>query len=459
MKGISKAIARTPFAVTSRIGMAKKSSDPQFDEYQRTFSALEHAAERLLKDTKAFTEAVNSLFTSGAGFATHYSTIFQPIASEYDLIGKHPESGHTIRNVTKLESLMEDLKGSIGPELELIESRIVGPTKELQTIMKTIRKTITKRDHKLTDYDRFNNSLTKLRDKKEKSLNDEKNLFKLEQDFELATHEYEYINNALKADLPRFMVLAAQFIDPLFDSFYYMQLNIYYMLLEKMNHFAEEAKYDISNSSGAAVEQDYEAKRTDAWQRIEELQIVKRLISTSKLVQQNRLANGTVRSPGASSLSVGTANSRLPPPSRSPSSVSSTFKKAPPPPPPSLGSSASAAAPPPYTPSTPAAKSFAPPPSPGGFASVVSAATSASSAPTKRAPPPPPPLKPKPKVAPKPQYVVALYDFTAQADGDLSFSVGDRIEIVEKTPSSEDWWTGRLNGVQGVFPGNYVQEA
>ena len=29
------------------------------------------------------------------------------------------------------------------------------------------------------DYDRFNNSLTKLREKKEKTLNDEKNLFKV----------------------------------------------------------------------------------------------------------------------------------------------------------------------------------------------------------------------------------------------------------------------------------------
>ena len=89
---------------------------------------------------------------------------------------------------------------------------------------------------------------------------------------------------------------------------------------------------------------------------------------------------------------------------------------------------------------------------------------------TKRPPPPPPPLKSKPKVA----YVVALYDFSAQvsllfcfwwfffsllifllrkADGDLSFEVGDRIEIVERTSSAEDWWTGRLNGRQGVFPG------
>jgi amphiphysin len=44
------------------------------------------------------------------------------------------------------------------------------------------------------DYDRHNNSYTKLKDKKEKSLSDEKNLFKLEQDVEMATQEYEHYN-------------------------------------------------------------------------------------------------------------------------------------------------------------------------------------------------------------------------------------------------------------------------
>lgn len=68
-------------------------------------------------------------------------------------------------------------------------------------------------------------------------------------------------------------------------------------------------------------------------------------------------------------------------------------------------------------------------------------------------PPPPPPVKPKPKIQPPKQYVVALYDFEAQADGDLSFRAGDRIEVVEKTASAEDWWTGKVNGAQGVFPG------
>lgn len=41
---------------------------------------------------------------------------------------------------------------------------------------------------KLVDFDRHNNSLTKLRDKKEKTLNDEKNLFKVDPDHSCSTY-------------------------------------------------------------------------------------------------------------------------------------------------------------------------------------------------------------------------------------------------------------------------------
>ena len=135
---------------------------------------------------------------------------------------------------------------------------------------------------------------------------------------------------------------------------------------------------------------------------------------------------------GRSNTTLSTASSltsrTMPPPSRSPSNASS-FKK--PPPPPGSFNKETAAPPPPYT---------------------VGNGVAASSVVGKK-PPPPPPLKPKPKIEPPKQYVVALYDFEAQADGDLSFRAGDRIEVVEKTASSEDWWTGKLDGVQGVFPG------
>ena len=150
-------------------------------------------------------------------------------------------------------------------------------------------------------------------------------------------------------------------------------------------------------------------------------------LASARMVQSQRAASGSGGPPSlgrsATQSSTGSTGSRSP--------ASSTFKKAPPPPPSSLGASG---APPPYS-----------PPAAGSNVGAAAAALA------KKAPPPPPPLKPKPK--PAAQYVVALYDFEAQADGDLDFRAGDRIEVVERTESTEDWWTGRLNGRQGVFPG------
>jgi hypothetical protein len=39
---------------------------------------------------------------------------------------------------------------------------------------------------------------------------------------------------------------------------------------------------------------------------------------------------------------------------------------------------------------------------------------------------------------------------------DLSFSVGDIIEIVQET--NQDWWMGKVNGRQALFPSNYVEK-
>ncbi|KAG8930715.1 hypothetical protein FRC01_002365 [Tulasnella sp. 417] len=434
MKGLTKAIMRTPHMMTSKVGMAKKSSDPEFDEYNRNFTAMEAASEALLKDAKAFSEAVGSLLTSGHQASVHFANIFHPTANEYNLESKHPDASNTLRNVDQYQTEMDELRLSLSPELELIEGRIIGP---------------------LVDYDRFNNSLVKLREKKEKTLADEKNLFKLEQDFEQATSEYEMFNNALKTDLPRFMQLAAGFIDPLFHSFYYMQLNIFYLMLEKLNYFCEK-KYDTSGTT-QDVANAYEERRGDAREQLEALGIAKKYISTAKQLQASRSTSGGLSPGGGLSRATSAASTLRPsptsyaPPSRAStvSSATSKFgslasKKAPPPPPPGASLSANAAAPP-------------PPYSPAGAGATPSLARSASATSgvgLKKAPPPPPPVKPKPAPAPKPVvYVTALYDFDAQAEGDLSFRAGDRIEIVQRSESADDWWTGKVNGQQGVFPG------
>lgn len=56
---------------------------------------------------------------------------------------------------------------------------MVRPLQEMQNNMKLIRKTMTKREHKLVDYDRYRLSLKKLTDKKERTLSDEKQIYKV----------------------------------------------------------------------------------------------------------------------------------------------------------------------------------------------------------------------------------------------------------------------------------------
>ena len=58
---------------------------------------------------------------------------------------------------------------------------------------------------------------------------------------------------------------------------------------------------------------------------------------------------------------------------------------------------------------------------------------------------------------PPAQYVTALFDFEGQNEGDLAFREGDRIKVVVRTGSVDDWWEGEVGGLRGVFPANYVE--
>lgn len=75
----------------------------------------------------------------------------------------------------------------------------------------------------------------------------------------------------------------------------------------------------------------------------------------------------------------------------------------------------------------------------------------------KKKPPPPPPKRIG-SGAPG-LFAVALYAFDGQGDGDLSFREGDRIRVVKKTDSTDDWWEGELHGQKGSFPANYCKLA
>ena len=62
------------YPITNAQHPSPESADPEFDDYQHNFSLLETAADKFLKDTRTFTDAVNSTCRRHIPFRGHVLT-------------------------------------------------------------------------------------------------------------------------------------------------------------------------------------------------------------------------------------------------------------------------------------------------------------------------------------------------------------------------------------------------
>ena len=334
-----------------------------------------------------------------------------------------------IRACEEYENIVRDLLATLQPELEMIESRVIKPAEELLDVIKIVQKGLTKRQHKQLDYDRHRQSLKKLQDKKEKSLKDEKAMYKAESDVELATQEFNYYNDLLKDELPKLFALEREFIRPLFQSFYYMQLNVFYTLHERM----QDINIGYFNLT-LDIEDAFEAKRGDVKEEAEKLSILHFKTTGGRRPGHKpggpgRLAIENGRPGGRLAIEDGKA-------SESPSRRATTdFSNTPPPA---------------YS------MSLVKQDSNLGRANSTGSSWGAAAKAKGAAPPPPKPKPSRLSGQPIAETATALYDYEAQASGDLSFSTDDVIEIIKKGASENEWWTGKLNGKEGQFPGMFL---
>ncbi len=302
-------------------------------------------------------------------FSKGIEEIYKPISGRMsDPNSIIPEGNpEGIKACEQYREIVDNLKKTISPELDLIKTRIIGPAEEMLTIINLIRKVAIKRSHKQLDLDRQLNSVKKIENKKtERTAKDEEKLYKYQSEYEIAKQEYEYFNNILKSDLPRLFELESKFIRPLFVSFYYMQLNVFYTLYGRIQDL-KIGYFDMNED----IVGSFEGKRGDVQAQADAIPITHFKISHSKAKLD------MVRNRHQQKLSE------------------------------------TAAAP-------------------------VEAPVEA---PVKQA-----------------QMCTALYDFTAQSAGDLSFAAGTTIEIL--ATDANGWWSGRVyggNGAVGLFPGNYVR--
>ena len=396
--------------------MGDITKDAIYIDTELRFTDLERESKKLKEESTKYFQAINGMLDHQIEFSKACAEVYKPIsgrASDPDsyVIDGNPEG---IRACEEYESIVNELKASLQPELEMIEARVVAPANELIEIVKMARKWTTKRDHKQIDFDRRKNTLKKLQEKPDKSAKDEKALWDAENNFEVAAQEYDDLNKLLKAELEDLFKQVKQFILPLFQSFYYMQLNVFYTLHEKMQNI-DIGYFDLT----LGIEDAFEQKRGEIQGQAEAIPIVKFKTTgqrrpPSKFSSRLAITNG--RSDSTDSGSSVPANRRL---------THDSYDN-PPPPYDSNGDL-------------------------GRSASTGSNWTSAAKG--KAAPPPPKPKPGRLSGVPPAETVTALYDYEAQAEGDLSFSAGDTIDVVQRTDNENEWWIGKIGARQGQFPG------
>lgn len=351
-------------------------------------------------------------------FSRAVKEIYSPISGRMSDPDSFKDEGNQagIQACNEYEEIVKQLKITLQPELEMIQQRVIEPASELMEIIKAVRKTTMKRSHKQLDYDRHRTTLKKLQEKQDKSLKDEKALFKAEAEAEQATQDFEYFNDLLKDELPKLFRLEREFVQPLFQSFYYMQLNVFYTLHERMQSI-DIGYFDLTLDIEAA----FQKKRGDIQEEVEKLVIV-------------HFKTKGMGKPGQTlGLSKYAAESK-----------SSSRRKS---------EDSDRAPPPPYYAEIDSKSAI---PNGRTRASSVGSPFLIAAAKAKGAAPPPPKPKPKPsRLAGHTTHPTAtvLYDYEAQAMGDLSFSAGDVIEVTVQGASENEWWQGRLRGKTGQFPG------
>ncbi|TPX76047.1 hypothetical protein CcCBS67573_g02685 [Chytriomyces confervae] len=426
LRGFSKAVARLPHLVMSKSGYSSETTDPEYTDLEERFKLLDASARKLSEDSKKFKDALSSLLAHQESFAATLLEVYSPITphltSPVAADGESPmeariSSGSKSYKQTEPISLQaaqefanfsQATRQFLLPDLETIERRLVAPSMDLVLLLDNVKKVIIKRGHKLLDYDRHREAVKKLKEK-ERSVSDEKSLGKAEIAFDQASREYNHINNLLKSELPVLLQLKAPFIDPCFQTLFWYQLKVHQVLSQAYGDLIKLPAFDVSLSAAVGFETKVAAQAA----LLDDLSLVyrnRKSVPSNNPLSPDYVAPGLPDTADASSPHKFQSPQHAEPPSYATSSQHqsvNSFKQL-------HGSYGSSIQHPPLERAYPETED------------------------------------------PSATFVTALYDYQAQADGDLSFMRDDRIELIERTADPNDWWTGRLRGATGIFPGNYV---
>ncbi|KOC13859.1 SH3 domain containing protein [Aspergillus flavus AF70] len=477
--------------------MKRSADDSQVAILLKDFDEANKLLARIVDSTKAWRDAWSSLLTYQARILSEFEGLYAPIiaSSDSSTVDKAvPTPRETLARTANLAQEYEELRSELLEELEAINERMIKPATQAMDYMKPLEKTIKKRDDRKLDYERYQGRVDSYSKKTKRSDRDNASLTKAESDLARATEEYQAADEHLRKCLPPIITAAFSLLPRLLATQIEIQNTMLAHYYTVVQNYCEQEHFPSPSPPMEQIIEDWEQAHLPTQQEVEAIGCIAngkavRLSPGSPDDQRNghssRLPNGlNFRRPSSSNAStVGatstlTSTTNLQPPTSAgrrlsapsvhdtkPTPVMDTKPRLN-----SLASSPSSTLTVPTThlsPQTPGSASASSP-----AESYVSARTdyfsrnqhpsdSAATSPgysvlaaAKKKPPPPPPKRIGSNQG---LFVTALYDFGGQSAGDLAFREGDRIRVLKKTDSTDDWWEGELRGVKGSFPANYVE--
>lgn len=471
MKGITRMIPRVPQQVKHMLNKNSDGTDMDFKYLEEKVEKINTQIKSLITDSEKFKKTINNMIKHQENLGTTMLDLYKPLLPDSPISSNEEisvqrnnsfqSSSSSPANTRNVEAFIEKtrvMSEQISPHLQSIDAHIIIPTKRYSELIQSIKRVLKKRSHKSLDYERHKESLEKMNEKQNRSLDDERKLAKTRESFTNSEGEFKMYDEQLRLQLPTFFANSTELFDSCLISFYTVQKDIYHIMYVYFYELANECGINLNTS----IVKQYESYNCEALLEDTKVDNLIPLLTASSTVNKHNsfLANGAA-STTAASTTYSTSNSDdLPPYEYVPvtssfvaanqTSSPPSYKRN------SIGSGSNNISAGSYSTSNQTYPSLSQSYSAKSSTAAAAAAAAASGSQFQRSmsqnsrPMPPPP-------APKPKFVVALYDFTAQGPGDLTFKRGDRIEIVTKTENNNEWWTGKFNGQIGQFPGNYVE--
>ncbi|KAI2639440.1 hypothetical protein GGS21DRAFT_507692 [Xylaria nigripes] len=456
------------------------------------YEDVDRVLAKIIDAAKSWRDSWINLSSTQLGVVTEYDGLWDPIVGASEGLGKAaaPTPQLQLEQALRLKEVYAELKADLLEEMELIEAQVVKPAGHARESISPIRKTIKKRENKRLDYEKLQEKTTKLQRKLGRTAKEDASLAKLQAELARVSDDFHAADAHLRETLPPIVAAAFSLIPLLINSVITLQnrfLGLYYTTL---HNYCEAHGFPsppppmdevivVWSAGYEPVKKEFESITCIATGKAVRLPM--KLPDDPSFTDRVHQSTPTLISGRSSASLVSTNENDSPQSSKRTLSTTSSPQQPYPLPAPHpftenhyvvtnnnltptdfttasrLGQQLTPAVSPTSVQPRSDYLSNRPPSTSSTVTSTASfkTATSSGSFGAARKKPPPPPPK---KFASQSlgEFVVALYTFDGGA-GDLSFREGDRIKIVKKTDTLDDWWVGELDGVKGSFPANYCR--